>query len=162
MTQPIVPIQVPLTQGAIRSFGHLQIQAAGLELNGGLKGFKRSRKRDREFPMSNNPDPVGKTLGENKYQASVILYYDWFMNMLLTLQNTFGPGYGDQSFTAYATYVGVNLVVYTDMLLNCTLDSTDADDVQGIGALTRPIELNPTKILFGGYDDLAVPLVNII
>ena len=162
MTQPIVPIQVPLTQGAIRSFGHIRFQAAGLELNGGVKDFKRSRKRDREFPMSNNPDPIGKTLGENKYQASVVLYYDFFMNLLLTLQNTFGNGYGDQPFTAYVTYVGVNLVVYTDKLLNCTLDSTDASDAAGIGALTRPIELNPTKILFGGYDDLAVPLVNII
>ena len=155
----IVPIQVPITNGVVRSFGHAKLQIAGLEMTGGFKSVKRSRKREREFPMSNSPDPIGKTLGENKYQCSCVFYYDWFMNLLLTVQNNLGPGYGDVSFTIYVSYVGVNLVTYTDQILNCTFDSTDADDVAGIGALTREIEFNPTKILFNGIDDLADPLV---
>ena len=159
MAAQITPIQVPLTNGVVRSFGHVRLSIAGLEFTGGFKSIKRSRKREREQPMSNSPDPIGKTLGENKYQCSAVVYYDWWMNLLLTVQNTFGPGYGDQSFTIYISYVGVNLNTYTDYVLNCTFDSTEADDAAGVAALTREIEFNPTKILFGGVDDLEDPLV---
>lgn len=155
----IVPIQVPLTNGVIRSFGHVRLTCAGLEMTGGFKSFKRSRQRERELVYSNNPDPVGKTLGVNKYQASGVLYYDQFMNFLQTIQNNLGSGYGDQPFTIYVSYVGVNLVPYTDTILNCTFDTTEADDAQGNTALTREIQFNPTKILFGGYEDLEDPLV---
>ena len=160
MAAQIVPIAVPLTNGVVRSFGHVRLNIAGLEFTGGFKSFKRSRKREREMPYSNNPDPIGKTLGENKYQASGVFYYDWFMNMIQTVQNQLGPGYGDQPFTIYVSYVGANLVPYTDIIVNCTIDSTEADDTAGNTALTREIEFNPTKIYFGGFEDLADPLVS--
>jgi hypothetical protein len=160
MAAQVSPIQVPLTNGVVRSFGHVRLQIAGLEFTGGFKSIKRSRKRERELPMSNSPDPIGKTLGENKYQCSVVAYYDWWMNLLLTVQNNLGPGYGDQPFTIYVSYVGFNLVPYTDVILNCTFDSTEADDAAGITALTREMEFSPTKILFNGLDDLADPLVS--
>ena len=158
MAAQISPIQVPLTNGVVRSFGHVRLEIAGLEFTGGFKSIKRSRKREREMPMSNSPDPIGKTLGENKYQCSVVAYYDWWMNLLQTIQNNLGPGYGDQLFTIYGSHVGVGLPTYTDQALGCTFDSTEADDSAGSGALTREMEFNPTKILFGGYDDLAIPL----
>lgn len=159
MVAQITPIQVPLTNGVVRSFGHVRLAIAGLEFTGGFKSIKRSRKREREMPMSNSPDPIGKTLGENKYQCSAVVYYDWWANLLLTVQQNLGPGYGDQPFTIYISYVGVNLNTYTDQVLNCTFDSTEADDAAGITALTREIDFNPTKILFNGVDDLADPLV---
>lgn len=159
MAAQVTPIQVPLTNGVVRSFGHVRLQIAGLEFTGGFKSFKRSRKREREIPYSNNPDPIGKTLGENKYQASGVFYYDWFMNMIQTVQNTLGRGYGDQPFNIYVSYVGTHLVPYTDIIVNCTIDSTEADDSAGNTALTREIEFNPTKIYFGGFEDLHDPLV---
>jgi hypothetical protein len=159
MAAQITPIQVPLTNGVVRSFGHVRLNIAGLEFTGGFKSIKRSRKREREMPYSNNPDPIGKTLGENKYQCSAVVYYDWWVNLLLTVQQNLGKGYGDQPFSIYISYVGKNLNTYTDQVLNCTFDSTEADDTQGIAALTREIEFNPTKILFGGIEDLADPLV---
>lgn len=159
MAAQITPIQVPLTNGVVRSFGHVRLQIAGLEFTGGFKSIKRSRKREREFPYSNSPDPIGKTLGENKYQCSVVAYYDWWMNLLQTVQNNLGPGYGDQSFTIYVSYVGKNLNTYTDIIQNCTFDSTEADDSQGTQALTREMEFGPTKILFGGIEDLEDPLI---
>ena len=158
MTAQITPIQVPLTNGVVRSFGHVRLNIAGLEFTGGFKSIKRSRKREREYPMSNSPDPVGKTLGENKYQCSAVIYYDWWMNMLQTVQNNYGAGYGDQPFTIYISYIGVGLQTFTAQVLNCTFDSTVADDASGITALTREAEFNPTKILFGGIEDLADPL----
>ncbi len=153
------PLQVPLTNGVVRSFGHVRLNIAGLDFTGGFASIKRSRKRNREMVRSNSPDPTGKTLGENEYQCSAVLYYDWFMNLLFTVQQTLGPGYGDQPFTIFIGYEGVNLVKYTDKVINCTFDSTTADDAKGVGALTREIEFNPTKILFNGIDDLADPLV---
>jgi hypothetical protein len=158
MAAQISTIQVPLTNGVVRSFGHMKLKIAGLEFTGGFKSFKRSRKREREMVMSNSPDPVGKTLGENKYEASAVVYFDWFYNLIQTIQNI-APGYGDQPFTVYCSYVGVNLTTYTDTILNCTFDSTEADDAAGNNALTREINFNPTKILFGGFEDLADPLL---
>ena len=92
MPQPanIVPIQVPLTTGVVRSFGHTRVQIAGLEFTGGYKQVKLKRTRTREMVMSNSPDPVGKTLGENKYEASIVAYYDWWANMLLTISAAAG------------------------------------------------------------------------
>jgi hypothetical protein len=159
MVAQLVPISVPLTNGVVRSFGHMRLQAAGMEFTGGFKSFKRSRHREREMPYSNSPDPIGKTLGENKYQASGVFYFDWYMNFLQTIQNNLGPGYGDVSFTIYCSYVGINLVTYTDIIVGCTFDSTEADDAAGTTALTREIQFNPTKIYFGGVEDLADPLV---
>jgi hypothetical protein len=160
MAAQISPIQVPLTTGVVRSFGHVRLVMAGFEFTGGFKSLKMSRKRSREDVMSNSPDPVGKTLGENKYEASVGLYYDWFMNFIQTIQANLGPGYGDQPFTGYFSYVGANLVPYTDTLINCTIDSTEVSDSAGNAALIREVELHPTKILFGGIDDLASPLIS--
>jgi hypothetical protein len=159
MTAQVTPIQVPLTNGVVRSFGHVRLEIAGLEFTGGFKSIKRSRVREREMPYSNSPDPIGKTLGENKYQCSAVVYYDWWANLMQTVEANFGPGYGDAPFNIYVSYVGVNLNVYTDWILNCTFDTTQADDQQGIAALTREIEFNPTKILFNGIEDLADPLV---
>lgn len=153
------PLQVPITNGVVRSFGHVRLQCAGIDFTGGFASIKRSRKRNREQVRSNSPDPIGKTLGENEYQCSAVFYYDWFMNFITTVQNTLGPGYGDISFTVYVSYVGTNLTPYTDEILNCTIDTTTADDQKGPGALTREIEFNPTKIRFGQLDDLADPLV---
>ena len=159
MVAQISPIQVPLTNGVVRSFGHARLEIAGLEFTGGFKSIKRSRVREREMPYSNSPDPIGKTLGENKYQCSAVVYYDWWANLLSTVQNNLGPGYGDQLFTLYISYVGTGLVTYTDYVIGCSFDSTQADDQQGITALTREIDFNPVKILFNGVDDLEDPLV---
>src|ERR1019366_4425601 len=120
MAAQITPIQVPNTTGVVRSFGHVRLECAGLELTGGFKSAKLSRKRDREMVMPNSPDPVGKTLGENKYQASIVFLYDWWANVIQTIQNNLGPGYADQPFSVYLSTVGTNMVVYTDQILNCT------------------------------------------
>jgi hypothetical protein len=159
MATQITPIQVPLTNGVVRSFGHVRLNIAGLDFTGGFKSIKRSRKRTREKPMSNNPDPIGKTLGENAYDCSAIIYYDWWMNMIQQV-NKISPGYGDTPFTIYVSYVGVGLNVYTDIIIGCTIDTSDADDAAGTTALVRPVEFNPTKILFGGIEDLADPLIS--
>lgn len=160
MTQPaqIVPVQVPNTTGVQRSFGHLRLEIAGLEFTGGFKSFSLSRKREREMVMSNNPDPVGKTLGENKYAAKAELYFDWWANTIRQIQQQLGAGYGDQAFTIYLSEVGVNLPPYTDTIIGCTLDSSEADYKQGVGPLIVVVEFAPIKILFGGIDDNADPL----
>ena len=149
------PLQVPIFNGVVRSFGHVQVVLANNQIiTGGFTSIKRSRKREREFPMSNGPDPIGKTQGENKYSASLTLYYDWFMQQIQLL----GDGYGDQPFTVKVGYQGAGMVPYTDLILGCTFDSTEADDASGNKALIRELDLGPTKILFGGLDDVADPL----
>ena len=161
MTQPaqIVPIQVPLTNGVVRSMGHVRLEIAGLEFTWGFKSIKRSRKRSREMVMSNSPDPVGKTLGENKYECSAEMYLDWYYNLIQTINSNLGPGYADRPFTIFISYRGANLVPYTDRVVNCTFDDDDGDYKTGTTALTRTVNFNPTKIYFAGLEDLADPLV---
>ncbi len=158
MANTVAPILVPLTNGVVYSFGHVTLQIAGLEFTGGFKSIKRSRKRSREMVMSNSPDPVGKTLGQNEYQCSAELYLAWWFALLNTVQQTLGNGYGDQPFTILIAYNANGFTPFLDTVLNCTFDSTEADDAAGTGALTRMVEFNPTKILFNGIDDLADPL----
>jgi hypothetical protein len=45
-----------------------------------------------------------------------------------------------------------------DVLLGCTLDTTDVANSQSPDALVRKFKLNPIKILFNGVDDSAQPL----
>lgn len=152
------PNQVPLINGVMWSFAHITLRIVGVELNGAFKSIKYSRKRDRDFPYSNNPDPVGKTLGENKYTCVGVLYNAFWFQLLNTLQNNFGPGYGDAQFPIYVSYNNNGFASYTDTILNCSFDGTEADNEQGNAALTRSIDFGPTKILFNGIDDLAKPL----
>jgi len=158
-TQTTQPIAVPLTNGVVWSFGHVDLQMAGLEFTGGFKSFKRSRKRNREIVYSNSPDPVGKTLGQNEYQAGGELYLAWWFALINTVQETLGTGYGDQSFTTLVSYNANGFTPFQDIIINCTVDSTEVDESAGTGALTRNVELTPTKIFFNGIDDLADPLV---
>lgn len=158
MAAQVSPIQVPLTNGVIRSFGHVRLNIAGLEFTGGFKSIKRSRKRNREIVRSNNADPVGKTLGENEYDCSAEIYLDWYYNLIQTITNNLGPGYADQQFSIYISYLGSNLVPYTDQVVNCTFDFDEGDDKQGTTALTRMVDFHPTKIFFAGLDDNEDPL----
>lgn len=152
------PIQVPLINGVVWSFQHLTVNIAGLEFTGGFKSIDYSRKRNREIVRSNNPDPVGKTLGENEYMAKAELYLAWWYACLQTVQENLGAGYGDQPFDIQVAYNNNGFAPFVDSILNCTFDSTEASNAVGTGALTRMIEFNPTKILFNGIDDLENPL----
>lgn len=154
----VYPVAIPLTNGFVRSFAHVRLNIAGLDFTGGFTSIKRSRKRDREAVMSNNVDPVGNTLGENKYAASATMLYDWWANIIQVINASLGPGYGDQPFTVYVSYGGVNLNTYTDTLVGCTINSTEADDTTGTKALAREVDLMPVKIYFNGLDDNADPL----
>jgi hypothetical protein len=154
----VTPLQVPITNGVIRSFGHISsLNLAGFEMSGGFTAVKRSRTRTREMAMSNNQDPTGKTLGTNKYQFSITAYFDWWAVLIQKLLSI-GAGYGDQPFTALVSYGGVNLPTYTDTIINCTFDSTEADDQEGTKAIVRTVEFNPTKIKFNGQEDSNDPL----
>ena len=155
------PLAIPLTNGFVRSFAHVRMNLVGLDFAGGFTSIKRSRKRDREDVMSNNVDPVGVTLGENKYAASAMMLFDWWMNCIQVVSATYGPGYGDQPFTVYVSYGGAGLNTYTDTLIGCTISSTEADDSVGTKALAREVDLHPIKIYFGGFDDNADPLTGV-
>ncbi len=152
------PIEVPLVNGVVYSFAHIELEIGGLSLTGGFKAIKYSRDRKREKVMSNSPDPVGQTLGENEYTASAVVYLAWWNAIKQTIQATLGAGYGDAAFTILVSYNAEGFDTIQDNLIGCHFDSTKADQSAGISALEREIDFNPLKILFGGDDDLAFPL----
>jgi hypothetical protein len=156
----IQPIAVPATTGAMRSFGHTRLAIAGIDFFGGYENLKWTVDNDSENQYSNNPDPVGWSLGENKYTASVQLYYDWLMNLIQQLNTANGPGFQMQPFNAYFSYVGAGLVNYSDQLVGCKLGKIElsAQAGQGGKAITMPIDLKPIKIYPGGFDGNLYPL----
>lgn len=152
------PIQVPLINGVVWSFQHITCTIAGLEFTGGFKKIDYKRNRKREMVRSNNSDPIGKTQGENEYSCKVDMYLAWWFACIATVQQQLGPGYGDVSFSISVKYGNNGFAPFVDQILNCTFDSTEANNEAGVGALVRGVDFNPTKILFNGIDDLSNPL----
>lgn len=151
-------IQYPLINGVRHSFASIEFKlwtpsGAG-QIYVGFKSINYSRKRTRSQPRGAHPDPLGKTRGDNDYAADCELYLaEWNL-----FQATLGKGYGDIAGQVIVTYGENQFDVITDTLNGCNIDSTEASQSQGPDALVRKVDLGPTKILFNGLDDLAVPL----
>jgi hypothetical protein len=150
------PIQVPQTTGALRSFGHCRLNLNGVDFTGGFTELKWSIENTSEEGRSNNPDPIGFSLGENKYAASVRLYYDFLMNLIQQV----GPGWNMLPFTGYFSFVGTGLVTYTDKLVACRLKKVELDTTaDNAKPITMPIDLGPIKIYPAGVDGNIYPLI---
>lgn len=151
-------LAVPLVNGTAWSFAKMRIEVAGFKLNGGISSATYKRERKRDQVRSNHQDPVAQTDGENSYTASIEVYAAWWLNLMRTIRNTLGQGYGDVAFTAFISYGNSVLDPFQDVLIGCHFDSTDADNKTGTAAITRKIDLQPLKILFDGVDDCDIPL----
>lgn len=158
MAGGVNPIAVPLVNGTAWSFARLRIEVAGFKINGGIKSAKYKRERKRDEVRSNHVDPVALTDGENTYTMSIEVYAAWWLNLMRTIRNTLGNGYGDVAFNAFISYGPSALDPWQDVFVGCHFDSTDADNSQGTAALTRTIDLHPLKILFDGVDDVSASL----
>jgi hypothetical protein len=143
----------PLRNGVRHGFSSVIWTIKSVKLRG-IKGINYGRTRDRELLRGNHPDPFAKTIGENSYTCDIEVYLAEFMFVIDQL----GAGYGDIFFDCQCAYGADGFSAKTDEILGCTLDTTEVANAQGTGALTRKFALNPLKILFGGLDDLAVPL----
>ena len=116
----------------------------------GWKSLNYSRTRDRATVRGFGVNPIGKTRGENSFDADCEIFLEEF-NELITMM---GPGYADQQFTILVHMTeGENDI--QDQLIGCTLDSTESAVQQGTDALTRKFKLSPLQILFNGIDDVA-------
>jgi hypothetical protein len=154
----IQPIQVPLINGNVYSFPHVELKIGSLKLTGGFKSVNYKRTRKRTMVMSNSPDPVGKTIGENEYDADVDVYLTWWLAILKTIAAGNPNGYGDIPFSVNVSYNANGFAPFQDVIQGCTFDSTEASQAAGTDPLVRKIKLTPLKILFNGQDDLATPL----
>lgn len=162
------PIQVPVTNGFVRSIANVRLEIAGMTLPGGFREVMRKRTRNRERIYSNNVDPVGDTDGQNEYEATAMFYFDWYANLVTTIRNNYGPGYGSQNFNVFLTYVGAGVPVYYDALIGCKFDEDSINQQAGTGATVCTTNLKPLKIYFAipdgqpytlpQFDDNADPL----
>lgn len=147
------PLTVPLVNGNRHNFASITLKAADTKFIG-FTSIEYSRERDRELVYGNHPDPLGKTLGQNSYSATLeMLRAEWDL-----LRATLGEGYGDKFFDVYVTYGAKGFDTVTDEILGCTMDTSEAGGSVGPDALVVSVELNPIKILFAGVDDLSEPL----
>lgn len=147
------PIPYPLVQGVRHGFSNIELKMKD-QLFVGFKSINYSRTRTRGLVRGNHPDPIGWTQGDNEYKASCEIYLaEWNL-----FQQLLGPGYGDVAFSVLVTYGATGFDTITDELIGCHMDTSDVSNSQGTDALSRSIELNPLKIIFGGLDDVTIPL----
>lgn len=150
------PIAYPLING----FRHSGNSIDTLDLNGnkfrGFKSIEYTRTRTRVMVYGNHPDPIGKTRGKNEYKASVELYLaEWH-----AFVSSLGAGYGDVIFSINAVFVEGGFDTITDRIIGCTIDTSTGGAVSdSADPLMRKFDLNPLKIVYGGFDDAAIPLV---
>lgn len=154
-------LEFPLINGVRHAFSSisLRLQPSGEdvslpEVRMWCKSIDYDRKRERGEVRANHPDPIAHTLGENSYEASIEIYRAEFQLILSTL----GAGYGDVPFTLFVTWGCNGFETVTDELRGCHIDSSGSGGSQGTDPSAVTIDLKPLKILFGGVDDLAVPL----
>jgi len=153
------PIQYPFVNGTRHSFASIELKLAN-QIFIGFKSINYNRTRDRAEVRGNSPDPLGKTIGENKYTADCEIYLaEW--NQFQALLEEQGTGYGDQFFTVLVTYSANGFDTIQDEIIGCTMDSTDASNGQGSDPTVRKFDMSPLKIKFNGIDDLASPLVGV-
>jgi hypothetical protein len=151
---PIIPIPIPLPFPLINGkfYQHSSVELRfGASTYQGVKAINYKRTRTREKVKANSIDPIGKTPGENDYDADVELYLPHFNLWVLST----GIGYGDVDMLAIVSYTANGLPTITDTILGCTIDTTECASAAGPAALTRKVSLSPTKILFNGVDDVA-------
>lgn len=149
------PIQYPLVRGSVFSYSSIELKLNGLIFRG-FKSINYERKRDRPMQYGNSPDPLGKVVGQNSYTCDAEVYLAEWNSFMAAL----GKGYGDVFFPIFVTYVQNGFDTICDQIIGCTVDTTTASQSQGTDPLSRKLDFNPTKILFNGVDDLAVPLTS--
>ena len=147
-------IQYPLINGNRHDFSSIEVNLNG-EIFRGFHSINYSRTRTRTDVRGNHPDPLGKTRGTTEYSGDCELYLaEW--NQFI---NDIGVGYGDYFFTVTASYTAPPAFdPNQDVLLGCTIDSTEVSQSQSGDPLMRKFNLRPVKILFNGIDDAAPPL----
>jgi hypothetical protein len=149
-------IAYPLVNGAAYSYASVELNVNG-QLFTAFESIDYGRKRTREEIRGNHPDPLAKTIGENKYNASAsIEIAEWY----LFLQQL-GPGYGDEFFLTTVTFNSPILGVVQDVIQGCTLDEVSAQLKRGPAGLYKKIDLAPLKIYEDGLDDCSIPLVGL-
>jgi hypothetical protein len=154
------PIPYPDSAGARHSWASIKAIIAGQTFLG-IKKCDYDRTRSRSVVMGTHPDPLGKTVGENAYTASIDMYLaEWnqLQALLIGAAIDAGVGYGDFFFDLQIQYTANGFDTIQDDILGCTLDATKASQAQGPDSLVRGIELNPLKILFNGEDDYSPTL----
>lgn len=152
------PIAYPIVNGVRASFPSVELKLNG-QIFIGFKSINYSRTRNRTMVYGNNVDPIGKTRGKNEYKADCELYIAEFHQFLIDTLG--GAGYGDVIFNISVTISEPGFDTIADQIIGCTLDSTDASNAEGADPLVRKFELNPIKVIYGGVDDNAIPLVGV-
>ena len=156
------PASYPLTNGYRYAWASIEVKVAGQVFYATAVNY--SRKRNRSLVRVNHPDPIAKTRGSNEFSADIEMLLSEFNALQAALiqqanQQGLNGGYGDVFFQVVVQYTENNLDTITDTITGCTLDSTEASNAEGTDASKRKFELNPLKVIFGGQDDAAIPLV---
>ena len=162
MTTSASPLLYPTINGARHAFASIEARFAGIIIPG-FKSITYGRTRTRVPVYGTNADPLGKTRGFNEYNGECEMYlaeHNFLLKQLQAASQSNGlPGYGDVFFDVFVTYNEGGFDLVQDVLIGCTLDSTDVANTQSPDPLVRKFRLDPIKIIFNRDDDNARPLV---
>lgn len=156
--------QFPMINGVAYSFASTSVVIAcaatgkKYELPGkGYTAISFKRERDRGEPgRGAHPDPEFKVRGQNKYTASLKLYFSVWK--YISDEVLGGAGHGDRFFSVTVRFLENGLDTTVIDIQGCTADSDGSDNAKGTDPTEIEVNLTPLKIIRDGKDDVDDPL----
>lgn len=153
------PVKSKLINGVRHSFASTILTITGPGEIWRPKGFSSitfGRERERGEVRGPHPDPIAKTRGQNKYNATLKMYLAELNYLVRVVLG--GPGYGDRFFPVQLQYLENGLDPVSIDIQACNLDKQSVDNATGTDATQIEVDLHPLKIIWNGEDDVDDPL----
>lgn len=161
----LTPIKYPVVNGVRQSIASCTLEIIPTLANGSPgpawrpKGWSKlsfDRTRETGDVYGPHPDPLGQTLGQNKYTGALTMYLaEW---NYLARQILGGPGYGNRFFSIVCTYTANGFDPVKVELRGCRMLKSSIDNSVGTDATQVEMDLKPIKVIWNDEDDVDDPL----
>lgn len=139
-------IPYPLINGHRCSWAEIEIRIAGLKQLA-VKEISYKSSLEGADVYGTGPMPLGRTLGQAKFEASITLMKEEADELIMSL----GPGYGEVWFDIVVQYRLLGgLSVSTDTIRGCRIKGEDHSFSQSADGLAVKYELHPVAVLRNG------------
>ena len=145
----------PFINGNRSSWAEIEFRIQGVR-NIGVQGLDYAPSQDPQYVYGAGVEPVGRTRGQVKPEASMTLLKEEFNLLIDSLAKqgqSQGLGYGEVTFDIQVSYrldgLG-NGTTQADSILGCRITKPAQAVSQGSDGLSVKVDLNPMRVLIMG------------
>ena len=151
LTSPIYP----LINGQRASWCDIEFRIGGPRTIG-IQGIDYAPSQDPQYVYGAGVEPIGRTRGQVKPEASLTLLKEEFDILIAALAAQGAPlglGFGEVPFDIVVNYrmdgIGTGQI-HTDQVIGCRITKPAQSYSQGSEALAVKLDLNPMRVLLAG------------